>query len=610
MKHKTYSFTFSLTFIFASLLTISFSSIIFYNYYKTSKDIYKLTDTVNHEIRNAVIEKTVSHLDKVATHIKILSKISENSNILETKEHSLKIMWEQLLSDETIASIFIADENSNFIQARRKPVYATRVIEKYGDTRMELWENKDKEYATTSIETYESTYDPITRDWYKKANNKNEFYWSDPYIFSSTGKTGLTISFADITDYGDKIKVTAADITLDDLSKLLKSQSKIVNGDLLLFGQNHEIVATSFYENLKEKADGKILNLSDLPPELYGGFDAKLNFKEPNGEFIDKNGTEYIYAIAKFPDSFNKEWHLVTFVKKDVLLENVRNTINKMLLISFIIMIIFLALILYISKKISLPIVAISEYMYQLKDMNLDIDIKEDSKINEVRTAQNAIISLRAGLESFKKYMPSELVKILIKTNQEAKIGGGEKQLAVMFTDIANFTTISETMSPQELMMHLSDYFQELVPIITNNQGTVDKYIGDAILAFWGAPLDIDEPCLLAVQTAIDIQNKLTQMNKKWASENKPEFHTRIGIHYGPTLVGNVGSDERMNYTIIGDSVNIAARLEGINKDFGTNIMISESVNEQIKTKISTTYVDSVMLKGKTEKVKMYTIKI
>lgn len=609
MKHKTYSFTFSLSFIFTALLTASFSIIILYNYYKTSADIYKLSDTVNREIRKSIIDKTVAKLDYIATNIKILSKINESDNILDKKDDALKIMWEQLFSDETIASIFIADEQSNFVQVRRHPLYSTRVVEKYGDTRMEVWENKSKDFTTEAIETYPSTYDPITRDWYKNANGKDEFYWSNPYIFSSTGKTGITISYPYINSYGTKIKVTAADITLDDLSKLLKNEAKLVNGDLIMIGENDDIIATSFYDEIKDQADGKILNLKDLPPKLYGGFKEMTSSNEiDKGEFVDKNGVEYIYAIEQFPNLFHKKWKLITFVKKDVLLENVRNTINKMLLISFLIMIFFLGLILYISKIISRPIVNLSKQIYQLKDMNLEIGISANSKINEIKTAQEAMISLKNGLKSFKKYMPSELVNILIKTNQVAKIGGGEKNLAIMFTDIENFTTISETMSPQDLMEHLSNYLSELVPIITEHQGTVDKYIGDAILAFWGAPLHIEEPCLYAVETAIDIQNKLKILNEQWVKDGKPAFKTRVGIHFGATLVGNIGSHDRLNYTIIGDSVNIASRIEGINKEYGTNILISQEVNEHIKERINTKYVDSVMLKGKTEEVKLYTI--
>ncbi|NWF67170.1 MAG: adenylate/guanylate cyclase domain-containing protein [Campylobacterales bacterium] len=153
--------------------------------------------------------------------------------------------------------------------------------------------------------------------------------------------------------------------------------------------------------------------------------------------------------------------------------------------------------------------------------MNLDITLEENSKIAEIQQAQTSLIALKYGLESFKRYIPADLVKLLISQGKEAKVGGEEKQLAILFTDIEGFTTISETTTPQQMMEHLSEYFNELVGIIVKNHGTIDKYIGDAILAFWGAPLDVKEPCLLAVKSALEMNNALIELNKKWINEGK-----------------------------------------------------------------------------------------
>ena len=141
-----------------------------------------------------------------------------------------------------------------------------------------------------------------------------------------------------------------------------------------------------------------------------------------------------------------------------------------------------------------------------------------------------------------------------------------------MFTDIEGFTTISETVTPKELTEQLSQYFELMTRIINKHNGTIDKFIGDAVMAFWGAPLEIDNCMQKTVIAAVEIQKELTVLNAIWESENKPMLKTRIGIHHGKVLVGNIGSLSRMNYTIIGDNVNIAARLEGINKNYNTNI--------------------------------------
>ena len=259
-----------------------------------------------------------------------------------------------------------------------------------------------------------------------------------------------------------------------------------------------------------------------------------------------------------------------------------------------------------VAKKISKPIIELSKNIDKLRELELDIKIKNDSIIYEINVAQNALISLKKGLISFKKYMPSELVKILIKTNQEAKIGGNEKNLAIMFTDIANFTSIAEKIEPKELTLQLSQYFDVISNIIIKYEGTVDKYIGDSVMAFWGAPIDIEKPIEKSILASQEIIKEINKLNKKWENENKPIFETRIGLHYGKTLVGNIGSSERMNYTIIGDSVNITSRLESINKNYGTNIIISENIYKNIKDKIVARFLDKIALKGKKEGIKIY----
>jgi len=144
--------------------------------------------------------------------------------------------------------------------------------------------------------------------------------------------------------------------------------------------------------------------------------------------------------------------------------------------------------------------------------------------------------------------------------------------------------------------------------VIKKYEGTIDKYIGDAIMAFWGAPLDVDEPVLKAVLCAVEMQKKLEIVNQAWKKEGRAELITRIGLHYGITLVGNISSKDRMNYTIMGDSVNIAARLETINKEYGTRIMISNEVNEVVKDELPTRYIGDIELKGKTKATKIYTV--
>ncbi len=290
----------------------------------------------------------------------------------------------------------------------------------------------------------------------------------------------------------------------------------------------------------------------------------------------------------------------------EIILGASKKALHKTIAVSICILILFILLIVAFSKRISKPIIKISNHMNQIQKMNLDFKIKNDSRIKEINIAQNSLIALQAGMVSFKKYIPAKLVNMLIDNGQEAKIGGEEKELVIMFTDIKNFTTIAEEINPSELTIHLSDYFDHLVRIINKYEGTVDKYIGDAILVFWGAPNDVENPYSKASECAIEMQREIAKLNDNWRKTGKAIFETRIGLHCGKTLVGNIGSSERINYTIIGDTVNLAARLESINKQYGTKIIISDAVNQKIGKNFKTRLLDNIAVKGKCDSLKIF----
>jgi adenylate cyclase len=155
---------------------------------------------------------------------------------------------------------------------------------------------------------------------------------------------------------------------------------------------------------------------------------------------------------------------------------------------------------------------------------------------------------------------------------------------------------------------YLSEYLDELTKIILSCGGTVDKYIGDGIMAFWGAPLADEKHAEHAVRAAILCRRKLRELNARWAEEGKPLLHTRIGIHTGETVVGNLGSSERMNYSLLGDSVNLAARLEGVNKVYGTSVLVSEPTYERLGEGFVTRPIDYVVVKGKSRRVKVFEV--
>jgi adenylate cyclase len=197
-------------------------------------------------------------------------------------------------------------------------------------------------------------------------------------------------------------------------------------------------------------------------------------------------------------------------------------------------------------------------------------------------------------------------VRHLLKNNTEAVVSVSQKELTVMFSDIKGFTQKVEEMSPQQLSILLSDYLSAMCAIIGENEGTVDKFIGDAIMALWNVPLPVNGHTIKACTTALDSVKCLKKLNPKWKSNGLPEIQCRIGIHTGLALCGNLGSNERLSYTAVGDSVNLASRLEALNKRYDTSILISGEVYEQVKHIFLCRFLDVVVVQGKRHPTHVY----
>jgi adenylate cyclase len=206
----------------------------------------------------------------------------------------------------------------------------------------------------------------------------------------------------------------------------------------------------------------------------------------------------------------------------------------------------------------------------------------------------------------FTQYVSSTFVEELVADPEKLKLGGEKKELSVFFSDIAGFSTFSETKTPEDLINFLNEYLSEMTKIVFDNNGTLDKYLGDAVMAFWGAPVPQPNHPYLACKSALLMQNRLKELQVKWKMEGETIIEARMGINTGEMVVGNVGGSQRFDYTVIGDNVNLSSRLEGVNKEYGTFILISDSTYEHVKNDFITREIDSIIVKGKTKPVNIY----
>ncbi len=225
--------------------------------------------------------------------------------------------------------------------------------------------------------------------------------------------------------------------------------------------------------------------------------------------------------------------------------------------------------------------------------------------------ALQAVISQQKEMKVrniFQKYVPKDVIDKFFE-DPESMLVGENRILSILFSDIRSFTTISERMTPDTLVESLNKYFETMVDTITDHRGIVDKYIGDAIMAFFGAPAWHDDDPLQSVLAGLEMIEKLQGFNRWQREQGRDEFEIGIGINFGVVTIGNIGSDKKMDYTIIGDMVNLASRLEGLTKLYHEPIIISESLFQEVSRDLPCRMIDRVIVKGKTKGVNIYSVK-
>jgi adenylate cyclase len=391
------------------------------------------------------------------------------------------------------------------------------------------------------------------------------------------------------------------------------------NGKVFLLDKNEKILAAS------ERIAGDVVPSRFHEGEHYIGlvedplivesFEKYLsNERKKNRSVLKRkfDHFDYWYEFRKYTAIYtkvklaNKDYlAVILYPYKDFFSSFTRNNIILFSLVLF-----FVVLALYISmqlsKRISVPLTKLAEDTLKIKDLDLSSESVIKSSLIEVEKMSEAINNMKSGLRSFQKYVPADLVRQLIQLHHEASLGGVKKEVTIFFADIAGFTSVSEALTAEKLVEWLGEYLAAVTGTLVKHNATVDKYIGDAVMAFWNAPLEDNSHAQNACLAALAFQQKLEELRKKSANASMANTYSRIGINTGEVVVGNIGYENRMDYTVIGDAVNLASRLEAMNKMYDTWIMLGEATKNQVGDKFELRQLDRVAVKGKTQGVNIY----
>jgi adenylate cyclase len=470
----------------------------------------------------------------------------------------------------------------------------------------------DKQGALTleRSETGASDYLPTQQFWYQTAFDKDQAVWSNIYRLPAYGRYGVTTTQA-VMQKGVLLGVLGVSISLDRLSSFLDGTEVSPHGTVFLTNIYDELVAV---QRRMAQAGDPAEMVDKLEAVKYPSVEVVVGALKANELSLAKlGGTRQLtyydtargesYFITLAPLAQMGLIVAVVIPEEDVLSAIERNEHMLLFALGLFLVLIVAAATFAARQALGLPLARMTANLKELEDFRLDQVTAIPSRLSEIRQVSAATMRMAASLASFKKYIPTELVRGLFARGMEAELGGERRELTILFIDLAHFTQIAERLG-ERVVEFLGIYLSEVSAQIQAGQGTIDKYIGDAVMAFWGAPEPNPLHALAACRAALACQRRLAALRLEGASDTPLE--ARIGINTGIVLVGNVGSPERLNYTVIGDPVNVASRLEALNKLYGTQILIGERTREEAGDAILVRPLDRVAVYGKETGVEMY----
>lgn len=438
-------------------------------------------------------------------------------------------------------------------------------------------------------------YDPRTSAWYRTAAAAPGPIWTEPSEFNE-GRLGITAALAvRTTEAGRVAGVLTADFFLDSLARRLDEIAIDRDTRIAVLTRAGNVVAASWIE--KSPADAGAW----LTPSLTAATTsvAELAVGAAPSWSFDERGTTRLAAMTATRTEGGGEWVVLVSVPEDRFLEGVRGNRRLALALGGVVALVAVALGWMLSRRIAAPLHQVSRQLGRVAQFDLSPTPSPSSRVTEIHELIDTADRMTASLRSFGRYVPTSVVRELLSLGGEARLGGRRVELTILFSDVVGFTGISESTEAMALVEHLGDYFSAATEAIQARGGTVDKFLGDGILAFFNAPHDVPGHPAEACLAALDLQRRMAALEPGWRAAGRPVLRCRVGLHTGTALVGNVGTPDRFGYTAMGDAVNLASRLEALNKRYGTRVLVSEDTARAAGPGVETRRLERVAVAGR-----------
>ncbi|WP_256809143.1 adenylate/guanylate cyclase domain-containing protein [Bradyrhizobium sp. Bra64] len=585
------------------LLTAALSSLLWWRTAEAASR--QLASTINEQIVAAVRKEVSAIVDEArAAHTAIRTLFLQN--VLDTREADKRefVFLSQLQSQATISWVAFGWPDGSFFAAhklgdRRLEMMEISLTDHAGQRRVDEYDvvPGDIEFANRRFEP--TDFRVAERAWFKTGLAAEEPQWFK-VMDHPTGERP-SIAFAGPIDvYQERQGVLAIVIEYTRLARFLAQLEVGRTGTAFIIDSSGELVAApdrDADELHAAKSDTRLLPLAQMA-HAKAGEDGR---KEAWRSRLTSAGGAYEVALTPLPFP---GWSLATVIPEAEFLGPVETTLHRLILgLAVGAVLAALASAWLARSVIAAPLSRVVGELRHVEAFALEQVRRHPSRLKEIASLSGAIAEMAAGLSAFRKFIPADLVRALLRQGVEARPGGSIQELSVMFVDIAGFTGLSERLGDRVVPL-LSRYLDLASEAVVANGGTIDKFIGDAVMAFWGAPQPQADHALRCCRAALGCRSAIAASGL--ADDLGQPLQIRIGINSGRMLVGNIGSELRLNYTVIGDAVNVASRLEGANKSYGTQILIGEATERLARGAIIAREIDSIAVYGREEGFPVY----
>ncbi|MBW2267359.1 MAG: hypothetical protein JRH16_02190 [Deltaproteobacteria bacterium] len=464
-------------------------------------------------------------------------------------------------------------------------------------------------------------YDPRTRDWYQVVEAArapgeaapDQIYWTRPYRFFTTGQLGVTAA-VHVTDASGRELVLAFDVLLSDLTEFTQRLEVSENGFGFVVDADARLLGLPGLAQLGNDA-ARERALLQRPGEIGiellrdGGRALAERFPErlPTLFSFESEGKTFWVQTRTVELGANQSIRMVVAVPERDLVGAITQQRFFLLGAALLGFAVAVAMAFWLARRYGVPLAALARNSQRIGALELGGIAPVQTRLRELQQLATEQERMRVTLDSFSRYVPMEIVRELMARGEAARIGGERRSVTALFTDVRSFTSIAERLAPEALTAHMAEYFEELLGIIQGDGfGTVTQLNGDGLIALWGAPIDDAAHAQHATQAVLRCRNRLGELAALWQARGLPELPTRFGLASGPAVIGNVGARSRLVYTGMGDTMNLASRLEGLGRFYGVSALASRATRDAAGPGVVWRRVDSVRVKGKQQPVEIF----